>query len=86
MVHRRRSARGDHPRVRPRVQLLLQLRTPAGFDAHEVSSRASPARSETRRLFLTHSMPRVGFALGGRLPVYKVLLSRLSPPPTPSNL
>jgi hypothetical protein len=43
------------PGVRARVQFLFRLRTPGAFDGHEVSSRTSPARSETRRLCLTRS-------------------------------
>jgi hypothetical protein len=68
------------PGVRPRVQLLLELRTPGrirraqGLFAHLVRTRRDPSA------LVDDFYVRVGLALAGRLPSHKILLSLLSPP------
>ena len=71
------------PGVRPRVQLLLELRSAGrigrmrGLFAYLARTRCPP--STLADAFYV----RVGVALGGRLPRHKILLSLL--PPTPNS-
>ena len=74
------------PGVRPRVRLLLELRT---------AGRIRLARGLFGYLVRTGRDPsalpdafylRVGAVLGGRLPAHKILLSLLSPPRAPKSL
>src|ERR1019366_7312684 len=69
------------PGVRPRVQLLMELRT-AGRIRLVKSLFAYLVRTNRDPSALTDAFyVRVGNALAGRLPVHKILLSLLSPPP-----
>jgi hypothetical protein len=68
------------PGVRPRVQLLLELRTPGrirrarGLFAYLARTRRDPSA------LADDFYVRVGLALAGRLPSHTILLSLLSPP------
>jgi hypothetical protein len=69
------------PGVRPRVQLLLELRT-AGRIRRARGLFAYLARTNRDPSALTDAFyVRVGNALAGRLPVHRILLSLLSPAP-----
>lgn len=73
------------PGVRPRVQLLLELRTQGrvrrarGLFAYLARTRRDP--SALADAFYV----RVGLILAGRLPSHKILLSLLPPPQAPSD-
>jgi hypothetical protein len=68
------------PGVRPRVQLLLQLRTP-GRIGRARDLFAYLARTERDPSALADDFyVRVGAVLAGRLTSHKILLSLLSPP------
>ena len=73
------------PGVRPRVQLLLQLRTP-GRIGRARDLFAYLARTERDPSALADDFyVRVGAVLAGRLRSHKILLSLLSPLPTASD-
>jgi hypothetical protein len=73
------------PGVRPRVQLLLQLRTP-GRIGRARDLFAYLARTERDPSALADDFyVRVGAVLAGRLTSHKILLSLLSPLPTASD-
>ena len=80
LVQRRRSARGDHPRVRPRVQLFLQPRTSERIRRARDLFAYFGRTERDRRLCRTRSTPRVGSPSGTAAGLHDPALPSVSTP------